>query len=139
MMCKGMLLDHELYGQVIPILAVQNSMGGDIRDEARTKRHYRAVHAEVRGLVSKGPKRLEYQLSDGWGPLCAFLAKEVPEGVPFPHLNESQKWLEATRLMKAFAWKRVTRRVGWIVTWAIGGTMLAGGMFLFLRQRSLQV
>ena len=30
---------------------------------------------------------LVYEISQGWGPLCAFLGVPVPEGKPFPHLN----------------------------------------------------
>ena len=39
----------------------------------------------IRGLVP--PERLlEWDISDGWGPLCAFLEKPVP-ATPFPHAN----------------------------------------------------
>jgi hypothetical protein len=32
---------------------------------------------------------LVYEISQGWGPLCAFLGVPVPEGKPFPHLNDA--------------------------------------------------
>ena len=39
----------------------------------------------VRGLVP--PDRLlEWYIEDGWGPLCAFLKKPIPN-IPFPHAN----------------------------------------------------
>lgn len=39
----------------------------------------------IRGLVP--PDRLlEWDISDGWEPLCKFLGKPVPD-VPFPHAN----------------------------------------------------
>lgn len=42
--------------------------------------------AEVRSLVP--PERLlEYNISDGWGPLCEFLGEEVPD-TPFPRGND---------------------------------------------------
>jgi hypothetical protein len=31
---------------------------------------------------------LVYEVSQGWGPLCKFLAVPVPERKPFPHLND---------------------------------------------------
>jgi hypothetical protein len=36
-------------------------------------------------LVPK-ERLLEWEIGDGWGPLCEFLGKPVPE-VPFPHAN----------------------------------------------------
>lgn len=34
------------------------------------------------------PERLlVFDVSQGWGPLCAFLGKPVPD-IPFPHLND---------------------------------------------------
>jgi len=40
-------------------------------------------------LQMKAPKdaTLEYKVKDGWGPLCQFLNKPVPD-VPFPHKNK---------------------------------------------------
>lgn len=46
------------------------------------KRHY----DQVRELVPAG-RLLEYDVSQGWGPLCEFLGEEVPAGAPFPFTN----------------------------------------------------
>ena len=32
---------------------------------------------------------LVYEVSQGWGPLCEFLGVPVPDGKPFPHLNDT--------------------------------------------------
>lgn len=54
--------------------------------KARSKEEYRKHYALVRSLA---PGRiLECQLSDGWGPLCEFLDKPIPD-VPIPHVNDS--------------------------------------------------
>jgi hypothetical protein len=37
---------------------------------------------------------LVFQVHDGWGPLCKFLEREAPAGIPFPHLNEGKATLE---------------------------------------------
>jgi len=47
-------------------------------------------HAEHYSLVrraGRGRDMLEFKLSDGWGPLCRFLGKPVPDA-PFPRANE---------------------------------------------------
>jgi Sulfotransferase domain len=35
---------------------------------------------------------LVYEISQGWEPLCAFLGLPVPEGKPFPHLNDAAEF-----------------------------------------------
>jgi hypothetical protein len=43
------------------------------------------------------PERLlVFRVTEGWEPLCQFLGCAVPEGVPFPHLNEGDQTLKAT-------------------------------------------
>ncbi|MCJ1279138.1 hypothetical protein MMC21_006962 [Puttea exsequens] len=59
---------------------------GEMREKARGK--YREHYALVRRVVPEG-MLLEYKLGEGWGPLCEFLAKPVPE-VPFPRVNDSE-------------------------------------------------
>ncbi|GAA3796397.1 sulfotransferase family protein [Sphaerisporangium flaviroseum] len=55
------------------------------------ERHNQAVRETV------APERLlDFQVSQGWEPLCAFLGVEVPED-PFPHSND-QKSFRATVL-----------------------------------------
>ena len=39
---------------------------------------------------------LEFRVTDGWGPLCAFLGKKVPEA-EFPHVNESA-WIKESHI-----------------------------------------
>ncbi|ETS80194.1 hypothetical protein PFICI_07723 [Pestalotiopsis fici W106-1] len=56
--------------------------------EANARKAYNDYFDNIRAMVAPG-KRLEYQLGDGWEPLCAFLDKEVPD-VPFPRKNDSQ-------------------------------------------------
>lgn len=51
----------------------------------------RAVYEEhYAGIRAKTPKErlLEFKLSDGWGPLCQFLGKDVPD-VEFPRINDA--------------------------------------------------
>ncbi|KAF2159494.1 hypothetical protein M409DRAFT_70949 [Zasmidium cellare ATCC 36951] len=55
--------------------------------KARSREEYRKHYAFVRSIVPKD-RLLEYQLREGWEPLCAFLEKPIPS-VAFPHVNDS--------------------------------------------------
>jgi Sulfotransferase domain len=46
---------------------------------------------QVRRDVPAG-RLLVYEVSEGWEPLCAFLGVPVPEGKPFPHLNDAAEF-----------------------------------------------
>jgi len=52
--------------------------------------NFRKHNKNVRALAkAKGREILEYQVKEGWEPLCKFLGKEVPEeGVKFPHADD---------------------------------------------------
>ncbi|KAL0941172.1 nad dependent epimerase [Colletotrichum truncatum] len=58
----------------------------------RYKRHY----AEIRAAVPK-ERLLEFNLKDGWKPLCEFLGKDVPETVDFPVANKRKEHLDRVR------------------------------------------
>jgi hypothetical protein len=48
---------------------------------------------------------LVYEVKEGWQPLCAFLGVPVPEGKPFPHLNDTAEF--RTRITRAARAARV--------------------------------
>jgi len=56
--------------------------------EANARRTYDRYYQRIREMVPP-ERRLEYNMADGWEPLCAFLGKDVPD-VPFPRLNDSK-------------------------------------------------
>lgn len=58
----------------------------EVRQNARAI--YREHYRRIRETAPK-ERLLEYRLGDGWAPLCNFLGKEVPEGLPFPRINEA--------------------------------------------------
>lgn len=57
--------------------------------KAKSREVYQEHYALVRSLVPKD-RILEYRMGDGWGPLCEFLGKPVPD-VEFPHENDTAK------------------------------------------------
>ncbi|HEY6794856.1 MAG TPA: sulfotransferase [Kineosporiaceae bacterium] len=65
---------------------IPRSLGGSIDDRAQVISSYERHNQEVRREVP--PDRLlDFDVTQGWGPLCAFLDRPVP-AVPFPHEND---------------------------------------------------
>ncbi len=67
----------------------------EMREKAREM--YREHYALVRRITPK-ERLLEYRLGEGWGPLCRFLGKEVPE-VEFPNVNDKAHLEEMLAIM----------------------------------------
>jgi hypothetical protein len=84
--------DPQLFGRIFGMIR-RDFWDGDFKgatdDRARTievfNRHTEAVKSYV-----PGGKLLVYEVKDGWEPLCRFLEVPVPEGKPFPRLNDRQ-------------------------------------------------
>lgn len=95
--------------------------GGDFARNGRAA--FEAHYALVRRLVP--PDRLlEFDVGQGWGPLCAFLGKDVPD-LPFPHVNDS-------RMFRARCMGRNWRQLGNVAVWwavrAAGVACLVGAV-----------
>jgi hypothetical protein len=74
------------------------------------RERYREHNDMVRRKVA--PERLlVFKLSDGWGPLCDFLGKEVPD-VPFPRVNEAEEFKKMGGKVLAFHWRNLKRIYG---------------------------
>ncbi|KAI0161847.1 hypothetical protein GGR52DRAFT_586112 [Hypoxylon sp. FL1284] len=74
----------------------------------------RAVYAQHVAQVTEAvpPEQLlHYRLGDGWEPLCKFLGKKVPEGVPFPRRNDAKTF----GIMYDQIQKEKMRRVAWVL------------------------
>lgn len=73
--------------RMVEKLIWQDTFGGRFADRDHAIRVFQEHIAEVRATIA--PERLlEYDVADGWDPLCAFLGTHVP-AEPFPHLNTS--------------------------------------------------
>ncbi|KAI1126709.1 hypothetical protein F5Y10DRAFT_278568 [Nemania abortiva] len=59
----------------------------DMISEKCARQAYNNYFERIRSMVPP-ERRLEYHLGDGWGPLCSFLGKDIPQGVPFPRVND---------------------------------------------------
>ncbi|KAJ7453868.1 P-loop containing nucleoside triphosphate hydrolase protein [Mycena latifolia] len=91
-------LDPHGYGKFVPFARrnLEILLGPlDVIEEAEAKRRYAAYYAGIQALVP--PDRLlEYKMGEGWGRLCGFLGKGVPD-VAFPHKNEAKMIMEGSR------------------------------------------
>ncbi|KAJ7138270.1 P-loop containing nucleoside triphosphate hydrolase protein [Mycena epipterygia] len=107
-------LDPQGYGRFVPFArrTLEILLGPlDGISETQAKRRYVHYYENIRRLVPP-ERRLEYEMGEGWGRLCAFLGKDVPLG-PFPHKNEAKMILEGSR------------RQRWAIYWRAAGTLLA--------------
>ena len=94
-------------------------MFGGALDRDHCMRVFTAHNDAVQRFVP--PDRLlVFRVTEGWEPLCQFLGCAVPEGIPFPHLNEGDQTLKATiRQIFVGPWARR------IVLTAVGFAVLA--------------
>ncbi|CAH0025294.1 unnamed protein product [Clonostachys rhizophaga] len=87
-------------------------------DRAGIERNARKAYDEyfdtIRALVPP-ERRLEYKIGDGWGPLCKFLGKEVPD-LPFPHQNARKAHGEALSSQRLAVFGRALLKIS---TWAV--------------------
>lgn len=67
---------------------------GDFPNNA--KRIFHEYYKETRSFV-RPENLLEYHISQGWTPLCEFLGEEIPCGVPFPYVNDTESFVTRCR------------------------------------------
>ncbi|KAL0936128.1 nad dependent epimerase [Colletotrichum truncatum] len=93
--------------------------------ELKLRDSYRQHYDLVRRVTPK-ERLLEFNLADGWEPLCEFLGKPVPD-VPFPHLNEKRCLEEKIGLIISHGLKAL----GWRVA-TYGGPLVVAGVALWM-------
>lgn len=97
----------------------KHSIGMDAPE--RREKIYIEHNEKIRKLAAHKGKNgfLEYNLKQGWGPLCEFLGVPVPD-VPFPKVNDTNEWLAAIQEKKMAGAKRMVK----IVSVAVLGVSL---------------
>eukprot|EP00873_Tetraselmis_striata_P017969 jgi/Tetstr1/438233/TSEL_002885.t1 len=68
------------------------SMGSEVFSPFIYKWKFRLHNERVRSRIRKD-RLLEFDVSQGWAPLCAFLGVQPPEDVPFPQCNTNAQEL----------------------------------------------
>ena len=74
---------------------------GSSRDRQRCIEVFNQHNAQVQATVP-ADRLLVFRVQEGWEPLCRFLGREVPAGVPFPHLNEGKETLKSLARERLF-------------------------------------
>ncbi|KAJ4424356.1 hypothetical protein N0V82_000875 [Gnomoniopsis sp. IMI 355080] len=99
---------------------------------AKAKDRYRRHYADIRAAVP--PERLlDFKLEDGWGPLCAFLGKQVPD-MPFPRKNPKDVHVKRVKA-KQDMFLKMAVKVGLrkALPWFFGLSAMALGIALIKR------
>jgi Sulfotransferase domain len=68
--------------------------------------HYKHVR---KATAARGTEVLEFQVQEGWEPLCKFLGKDIPKE-PFPHINEGNSVIFMNKMMLMARTMAITKR-----------------------------
>jgi hypothetical protein len=82
---------------------------GRFEDRAYAIEVFNRYNEQVR-LDVPSDRLLVYEVREGWEPLCAFLGVPVPEGKPFPHVNDTTEF--RSRIQRG---ARIVRTAGYTV------------------------
>ena len=88
--------------QMASDLAWDDVFGGRFEDRGYAIEVFEGWNEEVKERVP-AERLLVYEVREGWGPLCDFLGVAVPEGKPFPHLNDIEAFRRMIRRLTALA------------------------------------
>ncbi|KAF5021621.1 hypothetical protein F66182_6321 [Fusarium sp. NRRL 66182] len=80
--------------------------------EPRAREAYDEYYRKVREAVPlETGRRLEYTLGSGWGPLCEFLGKDIPDAA-FPRVNDRQSHGDEIGRINAKMYSDAVKKVG---------------------------
>ena len=96
---------------------------------------YQEHNALIRELVPK-ERLLEYHVSQGWGPLCEFLGKEVPPR-PMPSGNTTSEFKEQNENRQRLIFAKAIRNASifMIACVSLGGIGFARYMYARSKRR----
>ena len=81
---------HAARGTLGMVEAVGWGTDPRLRDKAWMLERYHRHNEEVKATIPSG-RLMVYNVSEGWGPLCAFLDRPIPE-TPFPQVNSTDEF-----------------------------------------------
>lgn len=102
------------------------TFAGNFEDKAYALAVFNRHIEEVKGTVPP-EKLLVYNVKEGWEPLCAFLGVPVPDGKPFPRLNDRDSFVGTTRI------RQIERLSGALLLSLLASALIA--LLLFARRK----
>jgi hypothetical protein len=87
---------HSTHAHMIDAIIWDGTFHGMFEEKDYAIAVFLEHNEEVKRLVAP-EKLLVYDVKEGWEPLCAFLGVAVPLDTPFPHLNDSQEFIDRMR------------------------------------------
>jgi hypothetical protein len=114
-----------LFLRMVDRLIWAGTFQGRFEDQSFAIAVFNRHNEQVRRVVP--PERLLiYEVREGWGPLCAFLGVPVPDGKPFPHVNDAAEF--RSRIQRA---ARIMRTIGYSVVGILA--LILVGLALWMR------
>jgi hypothetical protein len=129
-----MALDRDYMGQFMEqaIYGIEAFMGPEGPSYENAKKKYFEHYDSIPKCTPKD-NLLEYNVKEGWGPLCEFLDIQNPE-TSFPRVNEAASFKDRRVVMKRKAMGRLVKRYGPYVL-ALGIGAVAVGALSFLQRK----
>jgi hypothetical protein len=72
---------------------------------------------------NKDGEVLVFNVKEGWAPLCKFLGVNIPENIPFPHINDADEILGRIRFAKVIG----------LCTWIAVGALFILSIYLIMQ------
>ena len=76
---------------------------GDFEDRQQSIATFAQHNEEVKQSVPL-ERLLVFDVKQGWAPLCQFLGVPIPQGKPFPHLNDTAEFRKRIRVLRLISW-----------------------------------
>jgi hypothetical protein len=86
---KKYVPQYKRFADLIDVMIWNGLFNGKFADKAHAIRIFNEHIEQVKQNVP-AEKLLIFNVKEGWEPLCNFLGIPIPEGVPFPHVNDHE-------------------------------------------------
>jgi len=86
---KKYVPQYKRFADLIDTMIWNGLFNGRFADKAHAIQIFNAHIEQVKQNIPS-EKLLIFNVKEGWEPLCTFLRIPIPEGIPFPHINDHE-------------------------------------------------